>query len=154
MAIALLNTSIITSDGVFVYTTIDLTTAIQLVERAGGIDSYIGHDATAQILAELFGFPVEVSRRDFQQEPGDSAIVFKLAKRITVPRELNRDDVEKVGYTLGLLARVDKQYIGTSPPNTKIVMDCPGDLGPGHPVIREADGGCVKKARKPRTRKS
>lgn len=108
--IALLNTAVLTDYGSYTYRVIDRPFASEIAEWAykfGWLQSYIGHQATAEILEKVLGVPVAVNRGTYQQLVGDSAIVFKLRKRIDMPRELTVDEVEDIGFDLGLLRRVE-----------------------------------------------
>lgn len=103
--IALLNTSIATVDGVYELETITLDQALEIIDGAN-LDSAIGHDATAQIMTELLGVNVPVSRQMFSQQAGQRAIVFKLHGRLQEGKILDRQDVEAMGYDLKLLTRL------------------------------------------------
>ena len=46
-----------------------------------GFISAIGHEATSQIMTDLFGINIPMNRIDFKQEVGQKAVVFKLNKR-------------------------------------------------------------------------
>jgi hypothetical protein len=69
-ALAILNTSIITVDGLYKLSAISLSEAIRLVQSAEGVDSAVGHMSTAQILSELLGTEVCVNRQFFAQAVG------------------------------------------------------------------------------------
>lgn len=102
---ALLNTSIITNPGSYEYKTIGLETAKSLLGFAEGYVSHIGHESTAQIMSELLGIEVPMSRVPFAQEPRQLALVFKLNGRPPEGKILSRDEIESIGYTWGLLLR-------------------------------------------------
>lgn len=106
MKLAILNTSIVTADGVYELSTISLTEAQNLISRADGIDSAVGHDSTAEILSTLLGVHVPVSRQLFAQQPGQSALVFKLNGRPEPGRELSRAELEDIGFTFKVMTRV------------------------------------------------
>jgi len=55
------------------------------------IMSFIGHEATAQLLTTLLSVGVPVNRAMYDPRPGDIAIVVKLKKRLEKP-----DDVKNV----------------------------------------------------------
>lgn len=110
MKVALLNTPICTTYGVFAYAPISRENAKLMIE-ANGFESYIGHQATADILSTLFGIDVSVNRAEYVQQGGLIALVFKLNTRMTEPRELTVDEIEEIGYTLGTLKRLDGSSI-------------------------------------------
>lgn len=108
--LALLNTAVLTDYGAFSYYPIDRTIAAMIAQHAAEhkwLQSYIGHAATARILSKVLGVDVVVNRATYQQEVGDSAIVFKLRRRIDMPRELTVEEVEEIGFDLGLLRRME-----------------------------------------------
>lgn len=106
MALPLLNTSIITTDGNYERRTITLDDALDLLKQHGGdVDSAIGHQSTADILTILLGVPVPVNRQQFTQQPGQSALVLQLNGRPPEGTILDRDQVEAIGYELKLLTR-------------------------------------------------
>lgn len=104
MKIAILNTSILTSEGVFSLREITLGQAQKLV-REKKILSAVGHQSTADILTELLEIPVPVNRINFQQQPGQKAVVFKLNGRPEEGKILNRAEIESIGYKFQLLER-------------------------------------------------
>jgi len=100
----LYNTSIVTAYGKYSYEPLMLEDAREIA-LTNSAESAIGHQATADILTELFGFPVEVNRTNNQQQPGDLAVVFKLRGRPQEGKVLSREEVEAIGYDFGLLTR-------------------------------------------------
>jgi len=108
--LTLLNTSILTSFGTFIYQPLALGEARALVQkfRLEGklIQSAIGHQTTADLLAGLLGYPVAVNRTEFKQTVGTVALVFKLKGRPPEGKVLSREELEEMGYEFGLLQRV------------------------------------------------
>jgi hypothetical protein len=104
--IALLNTSIITADGRFEYKTITQEQALELLDVHDGIVSHIGHESTAQIMTELLGEKVPMSRAPFAQKAGETALVFKLNGRPPEGRILSREEIDQIGFTWGILIRL------------------------------------------------
>lgn len=105
---ALLNTTIATNDGVFQVETISLDRAKRLMSQhinvyGVGVDSAIGHESTAQVMTELLGFDVPVNRQQFQQQPGQLALVFKLKGRPPEGKILSSDEIEAIGYEFKLM---------------------------------------------------
>lgn len=105
MKIALLNTTIATTDGIYEVKTIDLETAKKLIQGQE-LDSAIGHESTAQIMTELLGVPVAVNRQMFAHEEGQTAIVFKLKGRPPEGKIFNRDEIEAIGYEFKTMIRL------------------------------------------------
>ncbi|TDC02663.1 DUF1874 domain-containing protein [Micromonospora fluostatini] len=104
LPIAILNTSIVTTDGDYTVREITLEEAIAIA-HSSEIDSAVGHDATAALLTELLGVAVPVNRQMFAQRPGQKALVFKLNGRPAPGVELDLAGLEQVGYTFKLLTR-------------------------------------------------
>lgn len=107
--VTILNTSILTSDGVYRMKTISLESAKVII--ADGFQSAVGHQATAEILTELLGVPVPVNRIMFEQADNSSALVFKLKARAPEGTILSREEIEKLGYEFKLLERFDQEYL-------------------------------------------
>jgi hypothetical protein len=106
MKVALLNTSILTTFGEYSYRPITLENARTLV-KTQGYESFIGHEATAHVLSIILGVKVEVNRGEYMQQGGMVALVFKLNARMTELRELSIDEINQIGYTLGVLTKVN-----------------------------------------------
>jgi len=104
--LAVLNTSILTADGIYRLRTVSLDEALVLVDLATGLDSAVGHAATAAILTELLGTEVPVHRQLFVQKPGQLALVFKMKGRPEEGQILSRDEIEAMGYELKVLERI------------------------------------------------
>jgi hypothetical protein len=103
--LTLLNTSILTTFGLYRYEPLALEEARRLV--ADGFISAVGHESTAQILSELLGITVPVQRVDYHQQAGEQAIVFKLKRRPPEGRILSADEIHTIGYEFGLLTRLE-----------------------------------------------
>jgi len=103
-AIAILNTSIATSDGTYSLETINLSKARQMVRNVD-IISAVGHQSTAEILTTLLGITVPVNRIVFTQEAGQQALIFKLNGRPEEGEILSIEEIEEIGYSFKLLTR-------------------------------------------------
>jgi hypothetical protein len=108
--LTLLNTSVVSEYGTYIYEQISLDEARKLArefQRQGKtVQSAIGHQSTAELLSTLLGFTVPVNRMEFKQSLDDIALVFKLNKRSPEGRILTREEIEEIGYEFGLLTRV------------------------------------------------
>lgn len=102
--VTLLNTSIITAHGSYHYQPLALQDAREMA-LAHSAGSAIGHQVTADLLSQLFGFQVEMNRIPYEQQAGDIAIVFKLRGRPEEGKILTREEVDAIGYDFGLLTR-------------------------------------------------
>jgi hypothetical protein len=105
MKMTLLNTSILTNYGLFEYSPLEVEEARRLVKE-NEIQSAVGHKSTAAILSELLGIEVAVNRTEYSQEPGETALVFKLKGRAPEGQILSSEEIEKIGYEFGLLRRI------------------------------------------------
>lgn len=114
--IALLNTTIATTDGTYEVKTVSLGYVLnylydELMNMAV-LDSAIGHESTAQIMDTLlrptlknFDLSIEMNRQMFAQEVGQTAIVFKLKGRAPEGKILSAEEIEAVGYDWKLMTR-------------------------------------------------
>lgn len=104
--LALLNTSIITTEGEYSLTGISLEDARKLtLAHVMELDSAIGHASTAQIMTTLLGVDVPVNRQMFAQQVGQQALVFKLNGRPEEGKILTAEEIEAIGYKWQLLVR-------------------------------------------------
>lgn len=101
----LLNAPVITTDGLYRSRTVSVDEARALV-RARGFASAIGHPQTAAIVSELLRINCPMSRIEFRQDPGQDALVFRLAHRLEEGQILqDRREIEHVGYSFVLITR-------------------------------------------------
>lgn len=109
MKLAILNTSIVTSDGTYSLITINKSVAIHLAVYAmehEGIDSAVGHFAAAELLTRLLQVEVRMNRQMFAQEIGQKALVFKLLGRLPEGKVLTLEEIDEIGYEFKLLTRI------------------------------------------------
>jgi uncharacterized protein 26 len=102
LPIAILNTTILTTDGDFTLKTISLDQAKELIQNRE-ILSAVGHESTAQILTELLETEVPLNRIQFKQQSGQKALCFKLNGRPQEGAILTAEEIEKIGYEFKLL---------------------------------------------------
>ena len=57
-------------------------------------------------MTRLLGFPVKFNRTEFNQTTDDVALVLRLHKRAPEGKVLCCDELEDIGYELGLLSRI------------------------------------------------
>ena len=108
MKLAMLNTTIATTNGVFKITDLSLEQARQLaMENKDNILSAIGHEATAQVMTTLLGVEVPTNRIVFAQEKGQKAIVLKMNGRIPEGVVLTVEDMEKIEYSFKLMEKLE-----------------------------------------------
>ena len=103
MKLALLNTTIITTDGTFECRTVTLEEVKNLISQSDSIISAIGHDSTAQIMSELLSIEVKTNRINFLQDPETIAICFKMNGRPAEGKIMNAQEIEQMGYSFKLI---------------------------------------------------
>ena len=106
MELAILNTTIVTTDGTYTVKTISLDEAKELVlQNKDNIDSAIGHQSTADIMTTLLGVEIPMNRQLFEQQAGQMALVFKLNGRAAEGRILTVEEIEEMGYSFKIMRR-------------------------------------------------
>jgi hypothetical protein len=69
------------------------------------IISAIGHTATAEIMTAFLGIDVPLNRIQYKlQKQSDTFLVFRLNERIEEGRVLSGEEIEKIGYELGIIS--------------------------------------------------
>lgn len=104
--LVLLNAPVLTSFGTFEFAQISIEEARKIIAEAEKVESAIGHAATAEIMTELLDYKVETNRIEFFQTTEDTALIFRLKKRIGEGQVLNREEIEKIGYEFGILIKL------------------------------------------------
>ncbi|WP_058486998.1 YddF family protein [Defluviitalea phaphyphila] len=106
MKIALFNGTVVTTNGLYRISDIDVENVKKLIDENGFI-SAIGHQSTAEIISDLLKINVSMNRIQFKQEVGQKAIAFKLNQRPPEGVILSRDEIEKIGYSFRLIERLE-----------------------------------------------
>lgn len=106
LPIAVFNGTVVTSNGLYRITDIEVEDAKELIQKNGFI-SAIGHEATANIMSELLGADIGLNRISFIQEVGQYAIVFKLNMRPAEGVILSREELFDIGFGLKLMERIE-----------------------------------------------
>ncbi|MGC9050628.1 STIV orfB116 family protein [Pyrobaculum sp.] len=74
---------------------LDVSTAVEVLRRANDIKSFIGHEATARLLASLTGREIAYNRGMYAPKPGDVALVIRLRSRTGGDvKDVKPDDLE------------------------------------------------------------
>lgn len=108
MELAILNTSIMTSEGVFSLRDISLEEARKLaIDNRDNLLSAVGHQSTADILTTLLGVEIKMNRINFIQEQHQEALVFKLLGRPEEGRILTLSEIEGIGYKFQTLIKIE-----------------------------------------------
>jgi hypothetical protein len=104
--IAIYNGPVVTVNGLFRLCDISMEDAKELVKNNKFI-SAVGHESTAELLSDILEVAIPVNRIQFCQEPGQKAIIFKLHERPPEGIIYNRQEIEKIGYCLKLIERIE-----------------------------------------------
>lgn len=104
--VVLLNTSIVTTPGVYKLAPIAVDEARGICSASKEVISAIGHSATAEILTSVLGRPVAVNRFEYRQNVGDIAVVFKLRGRPPEGKILSQEEVDAIGFDFFTLRRL------------------------------------------------
>ena len=105
MKLAVLNTSILTTEGTFTLKDITLEEARNLVTE-NEILSAVGHQSTADILTTLLEKEVLMNRIMFEQELNQKALVFKLNGRPEEGKILTAEEIHQIGFKFQLLTKI------------------------------------------------
>ena len=99
-----------TNFGQYQFTHLTLDEAQALV--AEGFVSAVGHKDTASILSNLLEVEVPENRIVYSQQIGERALVFKLNGRVGEGQILSVEAITEMGFSFGLLERVDFPAFG------------------------------------------
>jgi len=101
----LLNSAVITSEGVYEYRLVSPTEAREWL-RAGGWVSRIGYPQTADHIEKLSGVRPELSREASPMEVGDEALVVRLRYRVADPSQKGSVAIGSQDWEYGILRRL------------------------------------------------
>ncbi len=104
--ITLLNSPVITAEGLFRFRRVSLEEARALVSGQE-VRSAIGHEITAKLVAQRLSIDCPMERIKIRQEAGERALVFHLSARPDKTSELSLEEIERIGYEWGLLERLE-----------------------------------------------
>lgn len=101
----LLNAAVIPGPGTYDFALCDRGAAQAWLE-AGPFTSAVGYEETARLIAEMFGVACPVNRTMIEMEPGDEALVIRLARRVADPGLKGSLAVAPESVEIGLLRRI------------------------------------------------
>ena len=58
--------------------------------------SAVGHPATAQVISQICGFPIQANRVTITMKPGDVLLVFQIMERLPEGKVLSKEEVESL----------------------------------------------------------
>ena len=90
--------------GNYEYKQISVTEAKELIKN--GFQSAVGHQSTCDVLNTLLDPDIEMNRIVYQQQVGETALIFKLNCRAQEGKILTASEIEAMGYTFGRLVRI------------------------------------------------
>jgi len=79
----------------------------EIVRRAKKIESYIGHQSTAELLTRLLGIKVECNRGMYRPNYDDYALVVRLRKRLAKPEDVKNITEKDIEFRLVLYAEFE-----------------------------------------------
>ena len=106
LPVALFNGVVATTNGLYRISNIDIELAKKLIKEHGYI-SAIGHEATAEIMAELLEAEISLNRIQFSQKVNQLAIVFKLKVRPPEGIILSKEELLNIGFEFKLMERLE-----------------------------------------------
>jgi len=89
-----------TEPTIIISTPITAEEAKILVNRANIITSYIGHEATAKLLTELFEREISVNRGMYTPQNRDLALIIRLRKRLEKPEDVKNVTINDIEFLL------------------------------------------------------
>lgn len=103
MAVILLNgfsPTMLREEAVFRFEKIDIEKAKEIIRKAEKIESYIGHEATAQLINQLFNININITRNMYTYKTGDILLIFSLKKRLATPEDVKNVTANDISITL------------------------------------------------------
>ena len=92
--VVLLN-AVVPYEGFMFIQKLDVSAAVEVLRRANDIKSFIGHEATARLLASLSGREIMYNRSMYAPKHGDVAIVVRLKTRTSADvKDVRVEDLE------------------------------------------------------------
>jgi hypothetical protein len=82
--------------------------AKELARAAERIESYIGHEATAEVLSRMLGVHVPVNRGMYVPSAGDVALVVRLRKRLAAPQDVKDVTEEDLEFLIVNYVRIEE----------------------------------------------
>ena len=107
----LMNSAVITSEGVYRYRELTPKDAKEVFDAAVAegeeVISSVGYPTTASHMSKVLDYSVEVTRLPVLMKKGDVAIVCKLTYRVPDPSEKGKFQPKETDYEWGLLEKLE-----------------------------------------------
>ncbi len=101
-----LATSILTADGSYTLRSISIEEARDAVSNAMSIESFVGHQSTADLMTRLLGVKINANRGSASQLIGQDALIWRLDVRLAEGRVLTDDELIGLPASWKLLTRI------------------------------------------------
>ena len=107
--LAIVNAAVLgKGDGLYRVRNLTLDEARALLDRYGDhIESYVGHQSTADLMSTLLGREVKMKRTFLTQEVGQTALIFKLDGRPEEGKIYSVEEIEAMGYYFQALEKLE-----------------------------------------------
>ena len=104
----IMNTTIVINDGKYEMRTVSLDEAKEIISSNPNFISAIGHSSTAEIISNILGVEVKENRINASfDNPGETALCFKLNSRPKEGAILDLQQLQEIGFTWKLLTRIE-----------------------------------------------
>ncbi|MEM3345773.1 MAG: DUF1874 domain-containing protein, partial [Thermoplasmata archaeon] len=70
----------------------------EILKNFGEMNVIIGHEATAQIVSEILGIPIQVNRSQIKLNRFDELFVFQLLERIPEGKILSHEELKQIKH--------------------------------------------------------
>ncbi|NUM32738.1 MAG: DUF1874 domain-containing protein [Bacteroidetes bacterium] len=103
----LLNSSVITNEGIFSYKIINEEQAHLIYNNnKNNTINAIGHQAMIDIASRVLNVKLNTQRLKVKMNKGDGALVFKLSERLPITKELKINEFDISSLEIGLIVRI------------------------------------------------
>ncbi|MGB9787153.1 MAG: STIV orfB116 family protein [Infirmifilum uzonense] len=83
-----------------IYKKIPAEVAIYMLSKARVVESYVGHEATAQVLTQLSGRTITASRAMYTPRYDDLTLVVRLKKRLERPEDVKNISLQDLEFAI------------------------------------------------------
>lgn len=109
--VVVFNCPIITADGTFVKSSVDVETVKAWLDSGLPVVSSIGHDSTVEVINTTTDRPegkrLKRNRMDGTQEVTDLVLGIKMSGRVPEGKILTKEELDAIGYSWFMLERIE-----------------------------------------------